>query len=163
MKYLIRAMKPSEYGILEDFLYEAIFQPDESNLAPRTILEKPELQVYIQGFGDYETDDCLCAVVNEKIVGAVWVRNIKGYGSIDETTPEFAISLYKEYRGHGIGTDLMKQMLQRLKEKNYPKVSLAVQKKNYAVNMYLTVGFRIIAETEEEFIMIHEFSEIESL
>lgn len=160
MKYLIRALKPSEYGVLEDFLYEAIFQPDESNLAPRSILEKPELQVYIQGFGESETDDCLCAVVDDKIVGAVWVRNIKGYGSIDETTPEFAISLYKEYRGHGIGTNLMKQMLLRLQEKKYQKASLAVQKKNYAVNMYLAVGFRILAETEEEYLMVHDLNEL---
>ena len=32
-------------------------------------------------------------------------------------TPSFAISLYKEYRGQGVGTILMREMLALLKEK----------------------------------------------
>lgn len=51
MKYIIREMKQSEYPLLNDFLYEAIFQHDETNLIPKTIIEKPELQVYIKDFG----------------------------------------------------------------------------------------------------------------
>lgn len=155
MKYFIREMTPSEYPLLDDFLYEAIFQPDETNLLPKTIIQNPELQVYIQAFGQQKDDYCLCAESDGKIVGAVWVRNIKGYGSIDDTTPEFAISLYKEYRGHGIGTALMKAMLAYLKEAGYEKTSLAVQKANYALKMYQKVGFEIIDENEQEYIMVH--------
>lgn len=162
MEYIIREMKPQEYEILNDFLYEAIFQPDENNLAPRTIIEKPELQVYVKDFGRKKDDHCLCAVVSEKIVGAVWVRNIKGYGSVDEATPEFAISIYKKYRGYGIGTELMRRMLKLLKEEGYKRASLAVQKANYARNMYLNVGFKIIDENEEEYIMVHNLAIDES-
>lgn len=108
MKYTIREMKQSEYHLLDDFLYEAIFKRDETNLIPRAIIQKPELQVYIKNFGKEKDDYCLCAEVEGKIVGAVWVRNIKGYGSIDDDTPEFAISLYKAFRGYGIGTEMMK-------------------------------------------------------
>ncbi len=155
-EYLIREMYQSEYPLLEDFLYEAIFQPDETNLAPRSILEKPELQVYIRNFGREKDDYCLCAEIENKIAGAVWVRNIKGYGSIDDVTPEFAISLYKEYRGMGIGTEMMEKMLEHLKQKGYSQTSLAVQKENYAVKMYLKVGFQIVDENDEEYIMVYE-------
>lgn len=51
MKYIIREMKPYEYHVLENFLYEAIFQRDENNLLPKFIIEKPELKVYIEDFG----------------------------------------------------------------------------------------------------------------
>jgi ribosomal protein S18 acetylase RimI-like enzyme len=34
------------------------------------------------------------------------------------------------------------------------KVSLAVQKKNYAVKMYKSVGFEIVDENNEEYIMV---------
>lgn len=88
-------------------------------------------------------------------MGAVWVRTISGYGNIDSVTPEFAISLYKAYRGYGIGTALMKKMLTHLKEKGYKRTSLAVQKANYALNMYLKLGFVIVDESEEEYILIH--------
>lgn len=155
MEYIIRKMKPQEYPLLNDFLYEAIFQQDENNLAPRSILQKPELQVYVQNFGKEKDDYCFCAEAEGKVVGAVWVRNIKGYGSIDSVTPEFAISLYKNYRGYGIGTKMMKTMLEHLKQLGYAKASLAVQKDNYALKMYLDVGFQIMDENDEEYIMIH--------
>lgn len=155
MNYVIREMHPYEYPLLDDFLYEAIFQPDETNLAPRSIIERPELQIYIRNFGNEKDDYCFCAEVDKKIVGAVWVRNIHGYGSVDAFTPELSISLYKNYRGFGIGTALMRKMLDYLKQQGYQRASLAVQKDNYAVKMYQKVGFRIVDENEQEYIMIY--------
>ena len=88
------------------------------------------------------------------IIGAVWVRIMDDYGHVDDETPSFAISLLKGYRGHGIGTEMMKCMLVELKDKGYKKTSLAVQKQNYAVKMYKSVGFEIVDENEEEYIMV---------
>lgn len=155
MEYIIREMKESEYLLLDDFLYEAIFQRDEANLAPRTIIEKPELQVYIKDFGKEKDDYCLCAEVDKKIIGAVWVRNIRGYGGIDDITPELAISLYRDFRGYGIGTTMMKEILGYLKNAGYSKMSLSVQKDNYAVKMYLSLEFQIVNEDTEEYIMVN--------
>lgn len=155
MDYTIREMRTDEYPLLDDFLYQAIYQPDTTNLAPKSIINKPELQVYIINFGKQKDDYCFCAEVNNRIVGAVWVRNINGYGSIDDVTVEFAISVFDEYQNMGIGTALMKKMLEHLKELNYPKASLAVQKENYAVRMYQRVGFEIVGENGQEYIMIH--------
>ena len=45
-----------------------------------------------------KADFALVAEVEQKIVGAVWVRIIHDYGHIDDETPSLAISLYKEYR-----------------------------------------------------------------
>lgn len=155
MDYIIRKMRIDEYPLLDDFLYHAIFQPDKTKLAPKSIIDKPELQVYIEDFGTKKDDYCLCAGVENKVVGAVWVRNINGYGNVDDNTVEFAISVLDEYQKMGIGTALMKKMIEHLTELNYQKASLAVQKENYAVRMYQKVGFEIIDETEQEYIMIH--------
>jgi len=83
----------------------------------------------------------------------------KSYAYIDERTPELAISLYKEYRGQGIGTALMKKMLELLREKGYKQVSLSVQKDNYAFKMYKNLGFEIIKDLEKECIMIYHLME----
>lgn len=154
MNYNIRFINKNEYKILDDFLYEAIFIPEGVELPPREIINQPELQVYVDGFGEKEDDICYVAEVENKIVGAVWVRVMDDYGHIEEGVPSFAISLYKEYRGNGIGTALMKKMLIELKERGYSKASLAVQKANYAVKMYKNVGFEIVDENEEEYIMV---------
>ena len=66
MNYLIREMQKHEYTLLNDFLYEAIFQRDEKHLAPRTIINDPALQVYIKDFGTMKDDYCLCAEVEKK-------------------------------------------------------------------------------------------------
>ena len=154
MNYNIRFINKNEYKILDDFLYEAIFIPEGAELPPKEIINQPELQVYIDAFGKMEDDICFVAEVENKIVGAVWVRVMDDYGHIEEGVPSFAISLYKEYRGNGIGTALMKKMLIELKERGYSKASLAVQKANYAVKMYKNVGFEIVDENEEEYIMV---------
>ena len=78
------------------------------------------------------------------------------YGHVDDETPSFAISLYEEYRGKGIGTMMMRQMLELLQEQGYEKASLAVQKANYAVKMYENVGFKTVDESDEEYIMLCE-------
>lgn len=153
MDYQIREIRESEYSILADFLYEAIFIPKGMEKPPKSIIEQPELQVYITDFGKKD-DWCLVAETKEKIMGAVWVRMMNDYGHVDDETPSFAISLYEEYRHLGIGTALMRAMLQLLKDKGYKQTSLSVQKENYAVSMYKKLGFEVDDENEEEYIMI---------
>lgn len=153
MDYRIREIRKSEYLVLSDFLYEAVFIPKGMDKPPRSIIEKPELQVYIADFGKAD-DWCLVAETRQKIVGAVWARIMNDYGHIDDKTPSLAISLYEEYRGLGIGTALMKAMLLLLKDKKYKQASLSVQKQNYAADMYRNTGFEVVDENEEEYIMV---------
>lgn len=40
---------------------------------------------------------------------------------------------------------------------------MAVQKANYALRMYLAVGFMIVGENEEEYIMVHNLQDIGSI
>ena len=154
MNINIRKINGNEYKLLNDFLYEAIFIPEGVEAPPREIINAPELQVYVQDFGTQKDDICFVAEVEGKIVGAVWVRIMDDYGHVEDGVPSFAISLYKEYRRRGIGTVMMKQMLTELKSRGYKKTSLAVQKENYAVKMYKNVGFEIVDENDEEYIMV---------
>ncbi len=150
----IRALRDKEKELLKDFLYEAIFIPEGVEAPDRDIIEKPELRIYYEDFGKDTADHCLVAEDEGKVIGAVWTRIMNDYGHIDDKTPSFAISLYREYRGRGIGTKLMQEMLNLLKEKGYKRASLAVQKANYAVRMYKKVGFKTVDENEEEYIMV---------
>ncbi len=155
MEYMIREIQKQEYPLLDNFLYEAIFVPEGIEPPPKTIITSPELQVYVKRFGESKDDWGLVAEVDGKIVGAVWVRIMNDYGHIDDETPSLAISLYKEYRGFGIGTVMMNEILALLKAHEYKQVSLSVQKANYAAKMYLKIGFEIVRENEEEYIMVN--------
>lgn len=136
------------------FLYEAIFIPEGMEVPPRSVISLPELQTYIKDFGLLKDDFALVAEIEKQIVGAVWVRIINDYGHIDSSTPSLAISLYKDYRKHGIGIAMMKEMLNLLRNHGYKSVSLSVQKANYAAQMYQKLGFKIVNENKDEWIMI---------
>ena len=154
MDYIIRKLEKEEVKVLDTFLYEAIFIPEGAEAPSRDIINLPELQVYINNFGNREGDIAFVAEADGGVVGAVWVRIMNDYGHVDDETPSFAISLLKEYRNYGIGTKLMITMLDELKRCRYKQASLSVQKQNYAVKMYKKTGFQIVDENEEEYIMV---------
>ena len=150
----IRRLREEETQVLKDFLYEAIFVPEGEEAPAREIINKPELKLYYEDFGAGEADFCLVADDDGRIAGAVWSRIMDDYGHVDDDTPSLAISLYEEYRGQGIGTQLMKEMLALLKEQGFGRVSLSVQKANYAAKMYRKLGFETVRENDEEYIMV---------
>ena len=92
----------------------------------RDIIEMPELKLYIEEFGTRRGDNCLVADFGGKAAGAVWARIMDDYGHVDDETPSIAISLYREYRGRGIGSRMMREMLEQLKAQGYTHIFFAV-------------------------------------
>ena len=127
-----REINKDEYHLLEDFLYHAIYLPPDIEPPQRRIIYEPEIFVYVKDFGG--KDDCgAVAEKDGEIVGAAWTRIIPAYGNIDDKTPELAISILPEYRGQGIGMDLMIFLFRLLRERGCKRTSLSVQKDNPAV------------------------------
>lgn len=153
---VIRRLRDHETDLLKEFLYEAIYIPEGMAPPDRSIIDRPELSLYYKDFGSRPGDNCLVAEENGRMVGAVWTRIMDDYGHVDDDTPSFAISLYQDFRGKGIGTALMRGMLDLLREQGYRQASLAVQKANYAVRMYENLGFRTVRANDEEYIMVCE-------
>ncbi len=152
---VIRQMREVEYPLLEDFLYEAIFIPEDfDGEIPRSIIREPELAAFIEGFGTLPDDHCLVAEVEGTVVGAAWVRIVRTYGHVDDATP-----LLPEHRGRGIGTALMDRLLDHLRTLGHRRVSLSVQKANPALRLYRRAGFVDHREEGDELIMIKNLAE----
>ena len=154
MNTIIREMRPEEYSLLREFLYQAIYLPAGVDPPPRSVVDLPELQIYIADFGTRPGDRCIVAEAAGKVVGAAWCRIMADYGHIDNDTPSLAISLLPEYRGQGIGTQLLNGLLLLLRERGYRRASLSVQKENPALRLYQRTGFRIVAEKGIEYLML---------
>lgn len=155
--YEIRPLEPMEVPLLRDFLYEAIYNRNADQVLDKKIVDEPGLRRYLEGFGR-SGDHALVATVDNKPVGAVWTRifggDAPGYGYVDDEIPEFIISLYREYRGLGLGTEMMEAMLKVLREVGYKKASLSVQKENPSVDLYQNLGFTVFRENEEDYVMV---------
>lgn len=154
MNTIIRKIRPEEYGLLREFLYQAIYLPEGVEPPPRSVIDLSELHVYIADFGTSPGDHGLVAEVEKKVIGAAWCRMMEDYGHIDNDTPSLAISLLPEYRGQGTGTRLLNGLLRLLRENGYQQASLSVQKENPALRLYQRTGFRILAERGTEYLML---------
>lgn len=66
MDYTIREIQKHEYPLLDNFLYEAIFIPDGIEPPPKTIIASPELQIYVERFGELKDDMGLVTEVDDK-------------------------------------------------------------------------------------------------
>lgn len=158
MDTIMREIRPEEHDLLREFLYQAIYLPDGVEPPPWSVVDLPELQVYVTDFGTRPGDHCMVAEVEKKVVGAAWSRIMEDYGHIDNDIPSLAISLLPEYRGLGIGTRLLNALLLLLRENGYRQASLSVQKENPALRLYERAGFRILAEKGTEYLMLWDFT-----
>ena len=143
-----RQAKACDEQLLRIFLYHAIYVPEGSEPPSADIVFTEDFIQYTEAFGTNPLDLGIVAEDNGNPVGVAWVRLMKSYGYVygyvDNDTPEFSISLLPEYRGKGIGTVLLSELLDSLKMKNCRYVSLSVQKANTAaLRLYRKAGFRI--------------------
>ena len=72
---IIRTLKEDETELLKEFLYEAIFIPEGVKPPDKSIIEKPELALYYEGFGTGDADNCLVKGLTVDILPGYWVSN----------------------------------------------------------------------------------------
>lgn len=160
MDYVVRHIREGEWSLLEDFLYEAVYVAEGfEGEVPRSIVhDDPKCRAAFEGFGTLPDDRAVVAVVSGEVVGACWVRTTDEYGHIDDATPSFSISLYRPYRGQGIGSAMMRTLLEELHDAGYERASLSVQKANPALRLYERLGFGIVGDgaDDTEWLMVKE-------
>ncbi|WP_026694132.1 GNAT family N-acetyltransferase [Peribacillus kribbensis] len=140
----IRSLERSEIDFLFDMIYESIHIPEDKP-PKEVLLNSPHLKKYSEDWGR-DGDRALVAVRNEQPIGAVWYRLFteenKGYGYVDDHTPELGISVIKEARGTGAGKALMRAIVEQAGADGYDALSLSVDPVNTeAVNLYKQLGF----------------------
>ena len=91
----IRTIQSSEFPVLKDFLYNAIYIPEGGKRPLREIIFEPEIYIYIKDFG--WPDDCsVIAEQDGRIVGAGWTRIIPAYGHKRNVSAVVQTALKKE-------------------------------------------------------------------
>ena len=100
MNCKIRKMLEGEVSLLQDFLYEAIFVPEGMPAPPKSIINQPELQVYITDFGKKKDDIGLAAGVLTAIatMAAVIYANSKTKKQLKEQEIRFENERKEEYK-----------------------------------------------------------------
>ena len=114
--------------------------------------------LYVKAWGR-RGDTAVIALDKGFPVGAAWYRLFDrgrpGFGFVDERTPELAIAVVPNARGKGVGTALLKALLERARADSYPTVSLSVDRANAgAIELYDRHGFEQVAEDDDSVTML---------
>lgn len=142
MNLSYRTIEKSDEPFLWEMLYQALYVPEGEPPFPREILQQPEIKIYVENWGA-DSDQGVIAFNDDRPVGAAWVRMMKAFGFVAEDIPELTIAVLPEFRGSGIGSNLMKQLFSFISP-NYKAVSLSVTAENPAMKLYQRLGFEIV-------------------
>ncbi len=154
-----RVAGPEDKPVLTEMLYHALYVPEGTPPLPRAIINQPEIAVYVSGWGRKD-DRGWIAYDGTNPVGAAWIRLMrgseKGYGYVNEKTPELSMALLPFYRGRGIGTELLRRVLEDASAM-FPAVCLSVSAENPAVHLYTRNGFTICRDSGQSLTMIRNY------
>lgn len=144
--YTIRPATTSDEPFLWEMLYQALYVEGQEPY-PRDVLKQPKIARYMKDCGRAGDLGFIAIDSGNQPVGAVWCRLMngeeKGFAYLDDHTPELGIAVMPEQRGKGIGTALLKRLLEAAKNL-YPAVSLSVSPKNRAMQLYERLGFETV-------------------
>jgi ribosomal protein S18 acetylase RimI-like enzyme len=165
MGWIFQTLKNTDEPFLWEMLYQALYLPEGQGALSREVVYSPELARYVQGWGR-GSDYGLMVIdpLTEQAFGAVWLRLLtgedKGYGYVDNETPELGIAVFPEYRGQGIGTELLTHLL----ESPYGQsaISLSVSTNNPAVRLYERFDFEVVSISGESLLMKRNCQKLKS-
>ncbi|MNQ05843.1 Acetyltransferase (GNAT) family protein [compost metagenome] len=98
---------------------------------------------------EYQFEDAKIILLNENPIGLLKVNENKSGFEIIQ------IQIDPEFQGKGIGKKMIQSIIDKASSLNLP-VELSVLKNNKAKQLYISLGFKIINENEDSFIMKKE-------
>jgi ribosomal protein S18 acetylase RimI-like enzyme len=114
--------------------------------------------LYVKAWGR-PGDTAVIAIDGGFPAGAAWYRlfprDRRGYGFVDERTPELAVAVVPNARGKGVGSALLQALLDRARAEGYDAISLSVDRNNAgAIELYERHGFERVGEEDDSVTML---------
>jgi ribosomal protein S18 acetylase RimI-like enzyme len=160
--YSIRRLSHPDQQFLREMLYQSLYVPEGSRPFPRDVVNQPEIAKYVRAWGRAGDIGFVAIDVGSgEPVGAAWLRLLtgdeRGYGYVDDETPELGMAVLPEYRGRGVGSELLKRLLKSAGAV-YRSVCLSVSVDNPAVRLYGRAGFERVCECGASLTMVKRLS-----
>jgi ribosomal protein S18 acetylase RimI-like enzyme len=154
---LLRDATAEDLPALTDALFRAINWQGTVRLSRPAILADRLLANYLVGWqrpGDFG----VVAVTGATAVGAAWCRTFPaedpGYGFVAADIPEASMGVAAGWRGQGIGTTMLDQLIARARAHGRHAISLSVEDGNRAKGLYERAGFGVVGRSENSDVML---------
>jgi GNAT superfamily N-acetyltransferase len=121
--------------------------PERERLVREVTLDHPEIARYHQGWG--RRGDLGIVAMADDVVGVCFCRlftaDDHGHGYVDEYTPELAVAVRDDFRGQGLGTQLMIELAGAARDAGFAHLSLSVDTDNPARHLSERLGYDVVS------------------
>ncbi|MBE8521995.1 GNAT family N-acetyltransferase [Amycolatopsis sp. H6(2020)] len=125
------------------------WSPEWKRKSRRRVLAAPETAHYIAGW-PRDGDLGVVAEADGEPAGAAWLRFFApedpGYGFVAADVPELTIGVASRWRGQGVGRALLRAVEARARMAGIGRISLSVERKNFAQRLYLAEGYEVVGD-----------------
>lgn len=150
----VKEIELTDISFVEQMLYVARYDSSGNNETVEvpefeTVRSEPGFQRYVERWGR-SGDAGFIAQERDDLIGASWYRRFDERKLQSGPSHIVALGVAKEYRGMGVGTQLMKSLIERALADDIEQLGLSVRKTNLvAQNLYISMGFDFLPVEDE--------------
>jgi GNAT superfamily N-acetyltransferase len=153
----IRNATAEDEPFLRQMMNEAAaWNPDWPHDQILDALSDPIFARYHDGWGRPGDSGVIAEEAGEPM-GAAWYRlftpDAPGYGFVDEQTPELGLAVARLHRRKGVGTALLRSLIERARVDGLAALSLSVAPHNQSRMLYEREGFEKVGENSGSWTM----------
>lgn len=147
-----------DLSFLKAMLYEAArWDPAGPREPIAEVLAEPSIRRYHEAWGR-PGDGGVVGELEGAPAGAVWYRLFaagdRGYGFVDEQTPELSMGVARQHRGKGLGGALLRAAMAQARAEGFRALSLSVAVWNRSRLLYERAGFAKVGELDGSWTML---------
>jgi GNAT superfamily N-acetyltransferase len=149
MDHEIRPLTVDDEPILWEMLYYGLSSAGNNEQLSRDVVRRPEISRYVEGWGRVgDTGFVAHDKKNRAVLGAAWLRH---RADEPDMSPELALAVKPEHRGHGIGTGLLTQLVRANPDHSTISVSFVAGKP--VLRLYERFGFKVVEQRTDAVVM----------
>ncbi|WP_375384946.1 GNAT family N-acetyltransferase [uncultured Microbacterium sp.] len=145
--FRIRPAVQADGAFLGDMVVEAANWRQGAARPRHEVLASPEHIRYISGWIRPGDAGFVALDGNDEPIGATWYRTFPrtdpGFGYVGTGVPELTIGVRPIWRAHGVGRALLHQLGDLARSQGFGRLSLSVERGNFAVTLYRSEGFAV--------------------
>lgn len=143
-------LRPAVQGdgvFLGDMLVEAANWRATVAVPKHHVVSATEHSRYLNGWMRPSDAGFVALDAHEAPIGAAWYRMLPptepGFGYVAAGVPELIVGVRPIWRAHGVGRALLQSLCEHARDQGYPRISLSVERGNFAATLYRSEGFAV--------------------
>jgi len=145
--FRVRPADQADGSFLGDMVVEAANWRQSGARPKHQVLSEPEHGRYISGWMRAGDAGFIALDGSDQSIGAAWYRLLPrsdpGLGYVGTGVPEMIIGVRPIWRAHGVGRSLLQALCEQARTEGYARLSLSVERGNFAVTLYRSEGFAV--------------------